>query len=169
MAGGGAEHGGDQRHSSRAARLGQEVGGRPRVRLPVGPESGPFQHHHERYPVSEGDFGDPIPLGVGRTADRPGQHGEILGGDHDRPPVNGARTDDNGVRRRLGAADQGAHLREGSGVEEMLDPGACVELARLAMSAEPLLSSHCPRGGPTLLEIVEHLRPTFGAVPFAHR
>ena len=125
-----------------AARLGEHVGRRARVALPVGPEPGAFQHHDQRHAVGDRELGHAVPLRVRRLADRARLHREVLGRDHHRPAVDATRAHDDRVGRRVVAADERAELLERAGIEQMVDARADVELARAAVLRQPLLAAH---------------------------
>jgi hypothetical protein len=135
----------------------------------VGPEPGALQQHDQRHPVAGGDPGHPVALGVGGLADRAGLHGEVLGGDHDGPPVDPAGPHDHGVGRRLLAAHQRAQLLERSRVEQVGDAGPGVQLAAFPVLAQPLLAAHGPGGVPPAGQLVDDAVPALGAVGLDHR
>ena len=74
-----AEQAADRRHLARALRLGEQVGGGAAVVLAAGPEAGALEQHHQRDPVAQRQFGEPVALGVAAWADAAGQRGEVLG------------------------------------------------------------------------------------------
>ncbi len=157
--GGCAEHRGDERDASGAARLREHVGRGSRVALAVGPEAGAFQHHDQRHPVGDRDLRDAVPLRVRRLADRAGLDREVLGRDHHRPALDATGAHHDRVGRRVVAADERAELLERTGIEQVVDAGADVELARGAVLRQPLLAAHRSRRDPALLELLEDFVP----------
>ena len=105
------------------------------------------------------DLRDPVALRVGRGADRAGLHGEVLGRDHHRAAVDAARAHDDRVGRRVLTADERAQLLERPRVEQMRDARAGVELARVAVLAQPLLAAHRARRLAPAREVVEDVVP----------
>ena len=163
-----AEDGGDQRHPARAAGLGEQVGGGARVGLAVGPEAGPFEHHHQRHPVGHRDLGHPVALGVGRRADRARHHGEVLGRHHHRPAVDRARADDHGIGGSVGPPDQRPDLQEGAGSSRWSIRARASSLPASRCLRKALLPAHGARRRPALFEVVEDPLPALGAVTVTH-
>ena len=129
------------------------------VPAPVGPEAGAFEHHDQRDAVGDRDLGDPVALRVRRRADRAGLHREVLGRDHHRTAVDATRAHHDRVGGRLVAADERAELLERTRVEEHVDAGANIELARVAVLAQPFVAAHRARRRAALLEILEDVVP----------
>jgi hypothetical protein len=138
------------------------------VTLAVGPEAGTLQHHHERHPVGERDLGDAVPLGVGRAADRPRLHREVLGRDHHRTPGDATRTHHERVGGGIGPAHERAELEERSRIEQVCDARPGVELARAAVLLQPLVAAHRARHVAALLEVVDDFVPVPGLLVGGH-
>jgi hypothetical protein len=159
VAGRRTQYRGEQRDASGAPRLREQVGRGPGAVVPVGAEARAFEHHDQRHAIGHRDLRDPVPLRVGRLADRPGLHREVLGRDHDRPTVDPSRAGHDRVGRQALAPDQRPELLEGTRVEQVVDPRPDVELAAGVLLRQPLVAPHGARGDPPFAQVVEGRGP----------
>jgi hypothetical protein len=128
----------------------------------IGPKPRPLQQHHQRDLVAYSQLGDPVPLGIAARPDSACDSGEVLGTQHDRSAVHLSRTDHYSVRGDL-AAGQGAKFTETAAVDEVVDAGACVQLALGMVRSQSILSAHRERSVPPSLQIGESVIPVAGS------
>ena len=99
------------RHSAGALRLREKVGGGAAVVLAAGPEPRALEEHHERDPVAQREFGQPVAFRVSAWSDAARQGREVLGADHHRRTVDESGAGDDPVGRDV-TADERAELAE---------------------------------------------------------
>src|SRR5262245_10136738 len=105
--------------------------------LTAGPETGTLEEHHERDPVAQREFGQPVAFGVSAGPDAARQGGEVLGADHHGRAVDEAGAGDDSVGGDV-APDERAELTERALVEKVLEARAGIELALAMVLGQPL-------------------------------